>query len=236
MLIEVVQYAADLIRADPYFSNVPVVSEDLGDPANAIDTYLTKRTGIGVILMTPKANVKHQNIPGPYFEDIIFIASVWENVPLNRAADNSGTNKTALAVAEHICALLNLQPSGAGVAETLTALSPTIALVPNTAPYLAYNVLYKTEGGVNYAVQTVAEISSTIVDNGDGTATVSLATATPYAYIFVTTDGSYPAPLDASGVPRAPYSAPITVTSPAKILARAWMPGYLASKLKTINT
>jgi hypothetical protein len=234
MLIEIIQDAADALRADPYFSNIPVLAEDLGDPANAIDTYLTKRGGIGVMIMTPKANVTSPNLPGPYFEGIIFIASVWENVALNRAADGSGTGKAALAVAEVIAALLH-HHSPAGIAETLTPLTPTIALVPRTEPYLAYNILYKTEGGVDYQRQTVADVVPTVVDNGDGTKTVSLACATPWAYIFFTTDGSYPAPLTASGVPRNPYSVSFTVTSPATLLCRAWLPGYLASKVLKIN-
>lgn len=234
MLIEIIQEAADTLRADPYFSNIPVLAEDLGDPANSIDDYLTKRTGLGVIIMTPKASVTSPNLPGPYFENIVFIASVWENVALNRAADSTGTGKAALAVAEVIAALLHLHKP-TGVSETLTPMQPTIALIPNTKPYLAYNVLYKTDGGVSYPVNKVADVVPSVVDHGDGTKTVSLACATPYAYIFFTTDGSYPAPLDASGVQRAPYSISFTITSPVTLLCRAWLPGFLASKVSKTN-
>lgn len=234
MLIEIIEYAADLLRADPYFSDIPVLSEDLGDPANSIDTYLTKRTGIGVIVMTPKANVKHQNLPGPYFEDIIFIASVWENVTLNRAADGSGTGKKALAVAETIAAILDKKPSAAGVAETFTAMTPTIALVPNTSPFLAYNVLYRTNGGVDYQINKVATPVVT-VSGATYPKTISIACATAPAYTFFTTDGSYPAPLDGNGKQRTPYSNQFTVNSPTTIKCRAWLPGMLASQLVTTN-
>lgn len=230
MIIEIIQEAADVLRADPYFSNVGVVSEDLGDPQNAIDTYVST-LGIGCVLMTPKVGVAHPDVKGPYFDDIDFILGVFENVKMNRGTD--GTKKPALAVAEVALALLH-QHKPTDFAETIIAKNPAIVVVPHKTQ-LVYNCFFKTEGGLSYAVAPVATPTSSVVDNGDGTKTITLACATTYAYTFYTTDGRYPSPRDPSGNPRAPYAAPFVVPTGTKVLARAWLPGYLASQLVTIN-
>ncbi len=232
MLLQTISEAADTLSALPYFSDIGVFSEDLGDPSNSIDLWLAQKTGIGVQLITPKARVTKPDKGGNgkvYFDDILFSACVWENVKLNRAEDDSGTDKAALDVAEVVAAALHHhQPSFA--IENLTLNAGGIVLIPHSQ-LLGYRVNFTTQGGVDFVINQVITPLLDIVDNGDGTKTVTITCGTPYALIYATSDGSYPAPLDSAGTPRAPYSVPLTVPTGSPILVRAWLPGLLTSKL-----
>lgn len=231
MILEIIQEASDTLLADPYFSNVPVVSEDLGDPQNQIDTYLMK-TGCGVLLMTPKASVRFPDKPGPYYDDIMFIAAVFENVKLNRAS--TGTRKNALDIAEHVATILHMH-SPINIAESITCQSPTIVLVPDPM-YLAYNCLFRTQGGTQYTIPVIATPTVGIVDNGNGTKTVTIACATPNVSIYYTTDTTYPSPRDATGGTQNPlYTAPVILAINTPLRIRCWLAGYKPSAVVQVT-
>jgi hypothetical protein len=96
---------------------------------------------------------------------------------------------------------------------------------------LCYDVWFSTKGGVAAAnpTPTVATPTISSVDNGDGTATVTLSCATSNALIFWSSDGSYPGPFNVNGSSKTPYSAPVTVNVPCQFQCRAWYPGWIGS-------
>lgn len=236
MLLNVIQEAADTLLADPYFSNIAVVSEDLGDPQNEIDRYLTKVNGIGVQLITPRADILKPDKPGPYYDDIDFIASVWENVKLNRSA--TGTSKKALDVAETVSAVLHWHRP-VNIAESIVA--KRIVLFPDpTRRFLAYNVLFKTMGGIQYVIQTIATPTVQVVVNGNGTSTVTITCATANVAIYYTTavapqTPDYPSPLNAFGAFNSLYTAPFVLTTGTLLRLRAWLPGYRPSAVVQVQ-
>lgn len=233
MILQIIQDAAAQLTADPYFSNIAVFSEDLGDPSNSIDLWLSKKTGIGVQLVTPKANVTKPDKGSQgtvYYDGIIFWATVWENVKLNRG--NSGTGKAALDVAETAaCILHHYQPTFA--IETITLNSQGITIIPHPQ-LLGYRIGFTTQGGANYNIPTVALPVVSAVASG-GTSTVTITCGTTNAFVFYSTDGTSPSPLDKNGSPRTPYSAPFTVPTGTQIKTRGWLPGYVPSKLVAQN-
>lgn len=234
MIVELIQDAADFLSANPYFSNVPVVSVNEKDITNIVDQHLAK-VGIGVILGTPglKDPISDAGAGGRgvNFQNIDFRATVFELVTRNRGG--GGTSKWAPTVAETISVLLHLyKPQN--IAEALVCVQgPT--LVPNLE-LLVYDVAFRTSGGVSMAtpITKIATPTLSIVDNG-ATKTITLACSTPYAQMFYSTDGSFPSPLDSTNTPRAPYTAPFTVPNGTKVQVRGWLAGYLASDVVRQN-
>lgn len=230
MLSDVVNDAEQTLAADPYFGNITLVTEDKGDIENQIQIALSK-LGICVILLTPRATDSKPNIGKPYFDNILFIAQVTENVTLNRA--HSGTGKKALDVCEHVVAVLKGHKPP-NVSECLTCQKPTIQLQPNLSP-LTYHVIFGTQGGIDYPIPVVAD--PVVVVTGSGSPkTVTITCATPRALIVysVVNNGvpnPYPNPRNANSGDAFWYDAPISVATGKKLVCRAWLPGYIATKL-----
>lgn len=232
MILEIIQDVANALKADPYFTDIAVFSEDLGDPSNSIDIYLAKKTGIGVQIVTPKLRVTKPDKGGNglvYYDDIIFWATVWENVKLNRGS--GGTMKPAVTVAETVSSILHhYKPSFA--IENLTLNAQGISILPHPQ-LLAYRIGFTTQGGCQYSIAKISTPTLGIVDNGNGTKTVTITCTTAHAFVYYTTDGSYPAPLQSNGSPRTPYASPFIVSTGTKVQVRAWLPGLLTSDFVT---
>ena len=56
--------ALRLLKADPYYARITLLSEQIGDIRNQIDLMLAK-LGICAIVLTPKATVQYPGAPGP---------------------------------------------------------------------------------------------------------------------------------------------------------------------------
>lgn len=232
MILEIIQDASDTLLVNPYFSDIQVVSINQNDVANRVDEFIASLT-CGVILSTPKLSRPKANIMGAtsgvYFEGIDFFATIFEDVATNRG--NGGTGKMAPTIAETIAALLHGHKPD-NIAESLVCVPPGIIYVPH-ATKLCYNVAFTTQGGVQLTppLTQIASPSVGVVDNLNGTSTITLACSTPYAQIWYTTDGKNPSPLLPNNTPRTPYTAPFVVAQPAVIKVKAYLAGYLASPL-----
>lgn len=232
--LTIIQEAAAALQANPYFSNISVLSANEGDFQFRIDDAIFKKTGIAVVLMTSKMNKPSANTQGGgslYFEQILFQAMVFECIGLNRG--NGGTGKWAPDVAETVSVVLHwYKPVNAS--ECFICVQGPV-MVPfksdDDKAILVYGVTFETKGGIQIVpiIGTVATPTLTVVSNGNGTSTVTVACITNYAQVWFTTDGSFPSPLDASNNPRAPYTVPFTVATGTNVQARGWLPGYIPS-------
>ena len=241
MILDIINEAKSWLESQPFFAaGVPVVSVNDKDLGNSVDAFLSKIGGVGVLLGTPECNGPVADISNGqtsvYFNDISLVATIFENVLVNRSATGtplgSSPSYWAPGVAEMVSILLH-QHRPVGIAETIvcTRGPRIIPPPPNTDKrILCYDVWFKTEGGVKNANQppTVATPSITFADIGGGLATVTIACASP-AVVFWSADGSYPGPFNADGSQKAAYSAPVTVSVPCTVQARAWYPGWIAS-------
>ena len=181
------QAVVDRLSSEQYFSNIPVLSENLGDIEAAIQTAIAK-LGVCVIVVTPTASAAFPDYLKAYFDKITIVCRCVENVTLNRSA--AGTRKPASDVAEMVAAILhNYEPTG--ISENIFLDTPSISIAPNggVGKLLSYDVRLRTAGGFDY---TISKVETPVISfAGD---TFALACNTPGAAIFYTTDGSSPSP------------------------------------------
>lgn len=212
------QSVADHLSASPFFAdaNIAILTERIGNIEFSINSRV-EAIGLCVIVVTPTANVTYGNAPGPYFDNIRIVCRVLESVVTNK------TGITALAAAEEIVRLLHhFAPNDA---DHLTAVTPTIAL-GNDPDFLSYDCGFSASLTVTEAAETVDNV---VITNSGGSITMTCATEN--AFIFYTTNGKPPVPHTGTRY-LAPFATPASGTT---IRAKAWLPGYLASKTETLS-
>lgn len=105
--------AATRLLGDAFFTDIPVVTEDAGDVAKAIQTALVKgavtsggisKSGVAVLLLTPRGEGL-QGASGHVMCDTTLVATIYERPAANRTA--LGINKPALDVMWKVVWLLN---------------------------------------------------------------------------------------------------------------------------------
>ena len=107
ILESIQQQIADQLSARPFFADIPVLVEHRADIQSEYERALGPvqvaggRNGVCVTILTPTADCAHPEIAGPFFDDIIIVALVQENVPANHDPVN-GTGKSALTVCENL--------------------------------------------------------------------------------------------------------------------------------------
>ena len=224
VLVGIQQTAANRLMADPFFSDLKVVTENISDIENEIERAIAS-LGIVVIVVTPTASVRQmKDAPGPYFEDIRIVVQVSESVTLNRSAQ--GTNKTALQVAEYALAVLHgFQPPN--LSEAYYAENPTIALVPDPNGLLTYHVMLNTHGGIRYPINTV---STPVIANASNQVSISCATSNAQVFYSVGPT-NWPTPLLGTI-----YSGPFNAAPGSLVRSKAYLAGYIDSLMTTYTT
>jgi hypothetical protein len=211
-----------MTEADPYFADIPVVTERLKDIQGRIDLIVGRSNGICLVLVTPTLGGRLVDVPGANYSDIGLIGRVLENTKINE------TGKEALDVAIYTDALWS-QMKPDPLAASLRADNPSIIL--GTDPkYLSYDIRYLTEGGTKI---DVPQLSAVTIDASDlGAIALAQSSPQPGAVIFYTLNGTQPAPRNPAA---SLFLAPFSSTSGITVRARAWLPGYLPSaELKQI--
>ena len=220
------QEVADRLLADPFFANIPVVTEILKDISGTINTAVAN-CGLAVLVATPAAGKPFPNVSTPFWEDIDVTVQTHELPAMNNGVNSS---IRSLEVCEKICALLNPPWVPVTYSRALLPRSPTIRLVPNKT-FLVYHCRYSASGGVVYTPSQVATpVVSTsptpvVAPVSSVPVTVTISCATSGAAIFYTLDGKYPAPRNGTF-----YTAPFVISSAATLRTRAWLAGYNASE------
>ena len=218
------QECADILASDPYFSNIPIITEKIYDFENEI-TVNVAAIGICVVILTPTMSQSLQNV-GAYFDEVAIDISTIENVIVNQSA--TGTGKRALATAEYVHTLMHMTGTGRRLATTskqVVALRPTVQLTPPPPKWnrhVIYRNRYTTDCGLQYIMPTIAQVKAS--QSGAGQPLV-LQCATPGSAIYYTLDGkTRPAPRTGSL-----YLGPVTVPPSSKVQALAWLAGWLTT-------
>lgn len=86
------------LRSDPYFADVEVLCENLGDIETLINIALANAGGCYVLVMTPVARVTEPNIPGPFFSEVVLQIRCGEVPQINRSTDGRQKSAQSLAV------------------------------------------------------------------------------------------------------------------------------------------
>ena len=224
ILVQLQGACAAELSADPYFSNIQVVTQAIQDLGSVIDQALAS-LGVCALVIVPTADIEHPNQQGPYFEDIKIIVRVIESVTVNQNTAAGGTGKGALAVAEYVCAVLH-QFAPPNITELVYCDKPTIVLVADPER-LIYDVCFKSAGGLSYAISQLDTPSFTQTGESISiSAPASGGNPVAGAVVYYTTNGTFPAPQNGTV-----YSGPISVTPGTVLKARAWMYGYEPSAL-----
>lgn len=212
-LSDIREAVKSMTEADPYFSDIEVVSERLKDFQAELDEKLATLGGVALLIVTPSLGDPIVNIPGANFEDILLVGRVLENVNLN------DTGKEALDVAIYLHALWSqIKPDQ--VSASLKAVSsPRLA---NDPKFLSYDVTFATQGGTTIEIPRLV---APVLDAADLDA-ITLTHVTPGAAVFYSLDGTQPSPRNpASALALAPFSSAPGTT----LRARAWLAGYHTS-------
>lgn len=205
-----------LTAADPYYSDIPVVTERLKDIQGRIDELVGRTNGVCLVLVTPVVGGVLANVPGANFQDIQVIGRVLENTKINL------TGKEALDVAIYTHALWS-QLASPELATALIPQEPPIVL-GNDPKYLSYDIRFKTEGGTKIDIPQLGAV--TIDASSLGAVQLAQSTPVPGTVIFYTINGTQASPRNpASQLFLAPFSS----TSGITVRARAWLPGYIPS-------
>jgi hypothetical protein len=147
LLTTIQQAIADRLKTDRFFSDIPILTEKIGDIENEIQRQLGA-IGVVVIVITPTANVVYTAPPGPYWHDIHVVVRVVENVVINQG--QNGTKKPASDIAEIISAMIHLYQPPPPVSALYCTPDHSLSLVADPSGNLTYDCDFTTHGGIIY--------------------------------------------------------------------------------------
>lgn len=201
-----------LTEADPYFADIPIVTERLKNIQGRIDEVVGRLNGICLILVTPGVKESMPNVPGAHFRGIGLVGRVLENTTINK------TGKEALHVAVYLCGLWSQKRPDEFTAALVPDKHPIV--LGNDPKYLSYDIFFSTEGG---ARMPIPQLDAVQLTSGSAAGAIMLAHPTPGAAIFYTLDGTQPAPRNPSA---ALATGDILPLVSQKLRARAWLAGW----------
>lgn len=216
------------LNADPYFVDITVVSERVGNIDNEITRALgslnakASKSGVIVVVATVNGDVKSPDVPGPYFEENELSITVLEMPTVNTSA--TGTAKAAVDIAVMILQVLH-HYYAAGIGQTMYAAREALRGLGEVQPgIIGYRVRMAMPADKDalskVATPTIAAAAFTVPQS------VTLACGTSGASIYYTLDGTYPWSGNAAAVL---YSAPFTVSTAAQLRVVAHKSGLVAS-------
>jgi hypothetical protein len=168
-----------MMEADPYYSDIPIITERLQNIDAKVEQIVGKAGGICIVLVTASFEDVIKNVPGANFDTILFIARVFENVKTNP------TGKEAQDVAIHTGAYWSqLKPD-----TFANPLSLDSVALGNDPRFLTWDTTARTNGGTKIEIPRLGELT---LDLLAGPPLISCPQ--PGAAIFYTYDRSYPAP------------------------------------------
>jgi hypothetical protein len=144
VLTDLQNFALGLMKSDPYYARITLLSEQLGDIANRIQIALGK-LGICAIALTPEATVKHTNAPGPILDPIRVSIDVVEFVLKNRG--DQGSKQAASDVAEHTAWLLHYPNHAGRRSDPCILTAERLRIIPDKQ-FLIYRIDFTTAGAL----------------------------------------------------------------------------------------
>lgn len=141
--------ALTIMQGDKYYARVALLTEQLGDIRNQIQISLGK-LGICAIIMTPSAECKLTNCPGPILDPLKLSVDIVELVVTNRGAN--GSKQPASEVAEHTAWLLHYPNHAHHRKDPCIFTARSIRQVPDKL-FLVYRVEFTTSGSLSGLTQ-----------------------------------------------------------------------------------
>ncbi len=206
------QVIADSISADVFFAGVTVMVEPQKNIVSEV-RLKTAKVGNLIVPYVSEATDDSSGIEGVFYDRVPFSITVFQNPTL------VAQGPTARAFAERIAANIKGNP---GWPRNVFLRKPTLVHVPDDLLNV-YDVLAQT------AVDGVILPSLPAITGAAAGGAVTLACAQPGAAIFYRLDGVPPTTGDAL------YTAPFAASG-VKVTAKAWLPGFLATPLFTLQT
>jgi hypothetical protein len=183
----------ELLQGDPYFADLLIFTQRTGQVDQMVNIAcgaetgnVNSKVGLAIVITMALMKIKEPNIKGPFFNEVLPIVRVFENVELNMDT-NIGTGKPSEDVAEYIAATLHgrMLDSAEGA-----LYCPEGILLSDDPVYHGYDIPLRTEGGILYAPTQVAPPAITIV----GGNVTGITCATGGATIYQTVNGTRPTP------------------------------------------
>ena len=141
-----------MLSSQPFFAGCPIISEDVKDIQNTIQTAVSK-IGVCGLVLTPNAGLCSSNSPRPYFERVRLIVRFVEMVPINRG--KTGTQIPARDFAEMAAILLHnycpFKDDGSNQVDVQTTIvldEPSITIVPDKI-YAIWDIRARTNLGID---------------------------------------------------------------------------------------
>jgi hypothetical protein len=196
------------LEADSYFSDIPVLVQRLGvtesDINVALSTLNKKDSKIGacVVVLMPELRTDDSEGPAPRYVVRPTIQVIEQ--PLTNL-DNSGTGKSAEAIATRVRQLLHAFSTGRVGTFMFDGMQP----IAVDAGKISYGVAFRRMGG-DEVYSKVARPAIAPNSGATPVAAVTLTCATAGAAIYYTTDGSYP---HAGNATATLYAAPFAINA-----------------------
>jgi hypothetical protein len=227
MITEQREEIKDLLEAEPYFDDINIFLQDDKDIEQEIERALGPMKGKGgksgacVMIVTAKAGPRVDSEFGPVW-DLSHALRILESPVVNRGT--SGSGKTHAAIAERIATTLH------GITLT-SAAAPLMIEPPGITPaddprFPGSDIAFATSGQL---AATLPQCATPAIAEDAGELTLTCDTAG--AALFYTTNGKNPSPRNGTL-----YTAPFTPDPLLTVKVRAWLAGYLASEIATVNT
>ncbi len=212
------QFMVNYLLGDPALNNYPInkyKDQVVADLAAEATTVWTERVpgkrGLAIQVRMPAIRAKTPNLPGPQ-EQIELTIKVFED-PLN-----NNTGETCESVGDHLLQVVDGWPyynSMLAPDQRGPALKPNYDLPDR----FTYDVIFVAELPRDQTARVVAPV---VVDNNNGTFTLTCADG--LATIYYTVDGTFPI---AGTSPI--YAAPVPFSSPTTVITFATRPAYFPS-------
>ena len=205
-----------IMEADPYYLDIPIITERLQNIDAKIDAIVGKAGGICIVLVTVSFGSPIVNLPGANFDKIGFVARVFENVKSNP------TGKEAQHVALYTAALWSqLVPDA--LSAPLKLDDPGVSL-GNDPRFLTYDTRAVTEGGTKIEIP---QLDPPLLDFSNPPAKLSCPQSGAAA--FYTFDGSAPFPRNPAAAAFVDMFANLPSPKPAYddgVHAYVWDPAF----------
>lgn len=183
-----------LLRSEPFFAQIPVLSREQGVTSAEIDARLGGKgfyenadgnVGCCVVVMMPIADAPNADPSGPALS-IILPVTVYEKPKINR--EDGGIGETAEEIALQVLAAVHKRGVAFGVGELHADQRALDPLAVEDESIVAYQVYFVTR----FTLAARPQVRTPLIA-GNASA-VQLSCQTPGAEIYYTKDGSYPAP------------------------------------------
>jgi len=142
--------ALSLIQGDRYYARIQVLTEQIGDIRNKINTALAK-LGICAIVMTPKGEADSPGAPGPILNPLELHIDICELVMTNRG--ETGSRQPASDVAEHTAWLLHYPNHAGNRQDPYPFLFQKFYVIPD-GKLLIYRIEFRTRGALAGIITT----------------------------------------------------------------------------------